>query len=111
MPILAQALDVYAYRIRKYVGAYAANMVKVDILVFTGGIGQFGVKMRERICHRLENLGMILDGEVNVEVGPGPRIISRDYSRTSIVVMPTNAALTAPMTIAASIAGNQFQPA
>lgn len=85
-----QALDVYAHRIRKYIGAYAANMVKVDILVFTGGIGQFGVKMRERICHRLENLGMILDEELNEEVGPGPGIVSRDYSRTAIVVMPTN---------------------
>ncbi len=85
-----EALDVYAYRIRKYVGGYAANMVKVDILVFTGGIGQFGVRMRERVCHRLENLGMILDEKLNVEVGAGPGIISRDYSRTAIVVMPTN---------------------
>ncbi len=85
-----QALDVYAHRIRKYIGAYAANMVKVDILVFTGGIGQFGVKMRERICHRLENLGMILDEDLNREIGPGPGVVSRDYSRTAIVVMPTN---------------------
>jgi len=85
-----QALDVYAHRIRKYIGGYAANMVKVDILVFTGGIGQFGVRMRERICHRLENLGMILDDEQNVAIGPGPGVISRDYSRTAIVVMPTN---------------------
>lgn len=85
-----EALDVYAYRIRKYIGGYAANMVKVDILVFTGGIGQFGVAMRERICHRLENLGMILDEEQNVTVGAGPGVISRDYSRTAVVVMPTN---------------------
>ena len=85
-----EALDVYAYRIRKYIGGYAANMVKVDILVFTGGIGQFGVAMRERICHRLENLGMILDEEQNVAVGAGPGVISRDYSRTAVVVMPTN---------------------
>ena len=42
------ALEVYAYRIRKYIGAYAANLVKVDILVFTGGIGRNGVQMRRR---------------------------------------------------------------
>ncbi len=86
----AEALEVYAYRVRKYIGAYSANMVKVDILVFTGGIGQFGIQMRERICHRLENLGMILDPDLNESIGPGPGIISRDYSRTAIVVIPTN---------------------
>ncbi|TVR64786.1 MAG: acetate kinase, partial [Spirochaetaceae bacterium] len=56
-----EALDVYAYRIRKYIGSYAANLVKVDILVFTGGIGQYGTRMRERICNRLENLGIVMD--------------------------------------------------
>lgn len=85
-----EALDVYAYRVRKYIGAYSASMVKTDILVFTGGIGQYGVRMRERMCHRLENIGMVLDPELNRSVGPGPGIISRDYSRTAIVVMPTN---------------------
>ena len=60
-----QALEVYAYQVRKYVGAYVANLVKVDGLVFTGGIGQHGVKMRERICHRLENLGIFMDYGLN----------------------------------------------
>ncbi|MFP4383368.1 MAG: acetate/propionate family kinase [Spirochaetia bacterium] len=85
-----QALDVYAHNIRKYIGAYAANIVKVDILVFTGGVGQFGVKMRERICHRLENLGIVMDYEKNSRNGNEEGIISADYSQTSIVVVPTN---------------------
>lgn len=85
-----EALDVYAYRIRKYIGAYAANIVKMDILVFTGGIGQFGMRMRERICHRLENIGIFLDYEKNLENGSAKGIISADYSPTTICVVPTN---------------------
>ncbi len=84
------ALDVYAYRVRKYIGSYAANLVKVDILVFTGGIGQFGTRMRERICNRLENLGIVMDDRKNLENGPREGIISRDYSPTTIIVEPTN---------------------
>lgn len=85
-----EALDVYAYRVRKYIGSYAANLVKVDILVFTGGIGQYGTRMRERICNRLENLGIVMDYRKNLEIGPREGIISKDYSPTTIVVEPTN---------------------
>lgn len=85
-----EALDVYAYRVRKYIGAYAANIVKVDILVFTGGIGQYGTRMRERICNRLENLGIVMDYRKNLENGPREGIISKDYSPTTIIVEPTN---------------------
>ncbi len=85
-----EALDVYAYRIRKYIGSYAANLVKVDILVFTGGIGQYGTRMRERICNRLENLGIVMDYRKNLENGPREGLISMDYSPVAIVVEPTN---------------------
>jgi acetate kinase len=81
---------VYAYRVRKYIGSYAANIVKVDLLVFTGGIGQYGTRMRERICHRLENLGIVMDYRKNLENGPREGIISKDYSPTTIIVEPTN---------------------
>ncbi|MFP4483369.1 MAG: acetate/propionate family kinase [Spirochaetota bacterium] len=84
------ALEVYAYRIRKYIGSYVANMVKVDILVFTGGIGQHGTRMRERICNRLENIGIVVDYRKNLENGPRMGLISRDYSPVSVVVVPTN---------------------
>lgn len=84
------ALEVYAYRIRKYIGSYVANMVKVDVLVFTGGIGQYGTRMRERICNRLENIGIVVDYRKNLENGPRMGLISRDYSPVSVVVVPTN---------------------
>jgi len=62
----------------------------VDLIVFTGGIGQFGVKMRHRICNRLENIGIHIDPEQNTLVGANPGIISRPYSPVSILVIPTN---------------------
>ena len=85
-----QALEVYAYRVRKYVGAYVANLVKVDGLVFTGGIGQNGVKMRERICHRLENLGIFMDYGLNESTGSGEGIVSSPFSPIAILVVQTN---------------------
>jgi acetate kinase len=89
-PRAVEALDVYAYRVRKYVGAYVANLVKVDALVFTGGIGQNGVKMRERICHRLENLGIFMDYGLNASVGSGEGIVSAPFSPIAILVVQTN---------------------
>jgi len=85
-----QALEVYAYRVRKYVGAYVANLVKVDALVFTGGIGQNGVKMRERICHRLENLGIFMDYGLNASRGSSEGIVSAPFSPIAILVVQTN---------------------
>jgi len=85
-----EALDVYAHRVRKYIGAYMAELVKVDAIVFTGGIGQHGVKMRERICHRLENIGIMMDYEANRDDGSAEGLVSQPYSPTSILVIPTN---------------------
>jgi acetate kinase len=85
-----QALEVYAYRVRKYIGAYAANLIKVDGLVFTGGVGQNNVKMRERICRNLENLRIFMDYEKNKELGNKEGVVSYEYSPTTILVIPTN---------------------
>lgn len=84
------AVDVFAYRVKKYIGAYCAIMVKVDILVFTGGIGQNSVLMRERICKNLQNIGIHLDPERNKLVGSHLGIISTDYSPITILVVPTD---------------------
>jgi acetate kinase len=84
------ALDVYAHRVRKYIGAYTANLVRVDALVFTGGIGQHGVRMRERICHRLENIGIFMDYGLNAALGSGEGAVSTPYSPIAILVVPTN---------------------
>jgi acetate kinase len=85
-----ETLDTYAYRIRRYIGAYVANLIKVDIIVFTGGIGQFGVNMRNRVCSRLENIGIHINRELNSQVGANAGIISKPYSPISILVIPTN---------------------
>nr|MDK2850837.1 acetate kinase [Candidatus Cloacimonadota bacterium] len=85
-----EALETYAYRIRKFIGAYAANLIKVDAIVFTGGIGQNSVKMRERICNRLENIGIHIDHDQNRKVGGKAGCISQPYSPVSILVIPTN---------------------
>ncbi|MDI3503163.1 MAG: acetate kinase [Candidatus Cloacimonadota bacterium] len=84
-----ETLETYAYRIRKYIGAYAANLIKVDAIVFTGGIGQNAIKMRERICNRLENIGIHINHEKNRKVGGETGIISQDYSPVTILVIPT----------------------
>jgi acetate kinase len=85
-----ETLDVYAHKVRKYIGAYSANLETVDALVFTGGIGQHGVKMRERICHNLEHMGIVMDYEQNKRVGNKEGIVSARYSQTAILVVPTN---------------------
>jgi len=85
-----EALDVFASRVRKFIGGFCANLVKVDGLVFTGGIGQHGVATRARVCKRLEHLGIVLDYELNQSNGSKEGIISRSYSRTTILVIPTN---------------------
>lgn len=59
------AIQVYAYRARKYIGAYAASMGGVDVLAFTGGIGEHSASMRRRICDRLEFLGLYIDQDKN----------------------------------------------
>lgn len=62
------AINIYAYRARKYVGAYAAAMGGLDAVVFTGGIGENSPSMRRRICDGLEFLGLKLDDDRNVSV-------------------------------------------
>jgi len=59
------AINVYAYRVRKYIGAYAAAMGGVDVIAFTGGIGENSASMRRRICDKFEFLGLNLDDDAN----------------------------------------------
>ena len=83
--------DVYAYRIRKYVGAYAAVLGTVDAVVFTGGVGQHTPELRALSLGGLEVLGIEMDLERNA--GPfrdGPGVVSTDASRVQVLVVPTN---------------------
>jgi acetate kinase len=96
-----EALEVYAHQARKYIGAYSAELFKVDGLVFTGGVGQHGVRMRERICHRLENIGIVMDYAKNAANGSREGIVSTPYSPTTILVIPTNEELQIALDVAA----------
>ncbi|AWV90902.1 acetate/propionate family kinase [Bradymonas sediminis] len=88
------AIQVFAHRVRKYIGAYAAVMGGVDAIVFTGGIGENSALMRSRIGQRLEFLGARMDLDKNREakVGPDNRVesISADPSRCQLLVVATN---------------------
>ncbi|MCF7823023.1 MAG: acetate kinase [Candidatus Marinimicrobia bacterium] len=86
----ALALDIFAYRIKKYIGAYVAVLNHVDAIIFTGGIGENGATMRARILEEMNELGIILDQEKNEShIGIAGEIQASD-SRIKIFVVPTN---------------------
>ena len=84
------ALDMYHYRIKKYIGAYAAALGGLDLLVFTGGVGENGPETREEICKGLEFLGVQFDEERNKGVRGRIELISKQDSRVKVMVVPTN---------------------
>jgi len=84
------ALEVYAYRIRKYIGAYLAILSDPQGVVVTGGVGEHGTKMRELIFEPLKPLGLELDIDKNCGYSGGEEVISRPESRLKIIVIPTN---------------------
>lgn len=83
------ALDIYNYRIKKYIGSYAAALGGVDILVFTGGVGENQMGIRASVCEDLEFMGIKIDPEKNQTRGK-EAIISTDDSRAIVAVVPTD---------------------
>lgn len=86
--ILAQTM--YNYRIRKYIGAYAAAMGGVDIIVFTAGVGENQSRMRAGACEGLEWMGVKLDEELNNTIHGEEAVISAADSKVKVVVIPTD---------------------
>ena len=84
------ALGVWAWRIRHYIGAYAALLGGLDALVFTGGIGENSVEGRVLATQGLEFLGLTLDPSLNSEARSDPRIVSLVGSGAVVMVIPTN---------------------
>jgi acetate kinase len=84
------ALDMFCYRIKKYLGAYFAALGGLDAVVFTGGIGENDARVRERCCKGLAALGIELDGRKNAASCDGIFDIHRDSSQVSLLVVPTN---------------------
>jgi len=83
-------LNMYHYRVAKYIGAYTAAMNGVDTLIFTGGIGENGPETREEICKHLEFLGVDFDSEKNKGSRGEEIVLSKANSRITVIVVPTN---------------------
>lgn len=83
------ALDIYVYRIAKYIGAYAAAMNGVDAIVFTAGVGENSPYVREKVCEYLGFLGVKIDKQLN-DVKGVERIISTPDSKVAVLIVPTN---------------------
>ncbi len=84
------AVEVFCYRVRKYIGAYWAILGRLDALVFTGGIGQNAAVVRQMICDRLDALGCEIDETANLTLGGREGRISTPASRVAVWVIPTN---------------------
>ncbi|TVQ85862.1 MAG: acetate kinase [Chromatiaceae bacterium] len=84
------AIGITCHRIRKYIGAYYAELGTVDAIVFTGGIGENAAEIRARACAGLERLGIEIDATANSAAASGERSIARPGSAVQVLVIPTN---------------------
>jgi len=90
-PLAGIAVEIYTYRVRKYIGAYFAALEDVDGLVFTAGIGENVPEIRDLCCRGLSRLGITMDPEKNNnDHGTGIREIHARHSKVSILIVPTN---------------------
>jgi acetate kinase len=103
------ALEVYAYRIKKYIGAYFAVLESCDALIFTAGIGENAPVIRELCCRGLRNLGIQIDPKRNSKNGKRIREISSPGSPVKILVVPTNEELKIAQETR-TVIGEQSQP-
>ena len=105
-PSATLAIEMYCYRIRKYIGAYTAVLGRVDALVFTGGIGENDAEVRRRACEGLEGLGIAVDEAGNGAVSREPREIQREGMPVKVLVIPTNEELEIALQTIACIGKN-----
>jgi len=84
------AIKLYAYRIKKFIGAYTAVLNGIDAIVFTAGVGENDSQMREAVCSELEYLGIELDQELNATYKGELKEISAATAKVKILVIPTN---------------------
>ena len=96
----ALALDMFVYRIRKYIGAYAAVLGRVDGIVFTAGIGENDDIVRSKVCENMGLFGIAIDEELNAMRSGKARNISAKDARVPVLVIPTNEELEIALTTA-----------
>jgi len=89
-PKAIQAHDVYCYRIKKYIGAYFAAMNGLDVLIFTGGVGERMPIMRSQVCQNLEAMGIIINEAENAKFTDDIQILSTPESKVTVLKVPTN---------------------
>ena len=105
-PAAELAIDMYSYRIRKYIGAYTAVLGRVDALVFTGGIGENDADVRRRACEGLEQLGIAVDEAGNGSPSREPREIQREGMQVKVLVIPPDEELEIALQTIACIRNN-----
>ena len=88
------AMNMYNYRIKKYIGSYAAVLGGLDILVFTGGVGENMASMRRSVCKDMQYMGIELDDALNESTRSIEAVISKPTSKVKVVVIPTDEELT-----------------
>ncbi|MCX4670074.1 acetate kinase [Streptomyces sp. NBC_01381] len=86
----ALAFDIYIHRLKKYIGAYYAVLGRVDAVAFTAGVGENAAPVREAAVAGLEELGLAVDGELNAVRSDEARLISPEYARVTVAVVPTD---------------------
>jgi acetate kinase len=84
------AIDIFCYRVRKYIGAYCAALGRVDGIIFTGGIGENSALVRAKSCERLDFFGIEMDPSLNEMTLHSEGVVSSVQSKTKICVIPTN---------------------
>lgn len=84
------AIDIFCYRVRKYIGAFTAVLGRLDAVVFTGGIGENMAHVRDGVCSEMSQIGIELDAEKNAGTKGSENEISSEGSRVKVLVIPTN---------------------
>jgi len=104
-----QAVDVYCYRIKQYIGSYMAALNGCDSIIFTAGIGENSALIRELVLENMDHMGIILDKDANnAAVGNGEQLISTPESKIKVYVIPTNEELVIALDAAKiALAANQ----
>ena len=84
------AVDIFCYRVRKYIGMYTAVLGTLDAVIFTGGIGENAVEIRRQICSDLDQIGIEMDFDQNRSTRGTESLISSPSSRVKVYVIPTD---------------------
>lgn len=84
------ARDMFSYRVKKYIGAYAAAMGGIDVITFAGGVGENDTNVREACLAGLEFMGVELDCELNAKIRGKETVVSKEGSKVTVMVVPTD---------------------